>query len=159
MDSAEEKTSSLLDILTYRLSGKVTGPLYVDYKSKSQEIERIWKKEGNAYWMLQDYASTVDALLAVSLFYRHVFGHIQGASSFYTSINRGLDKECAISIGSSTLDNEQQRHMQAAVIRFGKILDKFQIGMWFFEFSETVEFLRNCKELFNTKEYETDDTV
>lgn len=155
----EDKSSSLLDILSFKLSGKVTGPLYVDYRSKRQEIDRIWKKTDNAYSMLQNYESTVEALLAISLFYRHVLGHIQGASSFYTSINRRNDNECAISIGNSILDNEQQRHMQAAVIRFGKILDKYQIGLWFFEFSETVEFLRNCKELFNIKEYEVDDTV
>jgi hypothetical protein len=84
----DNHSSSILDKLSYKLSSQVTGPLYLDYKSKRREIDRIWAKPNNAYGMLQNYETTVDALLAISLFYRHVLGHIQGASSFYTSVNK-----------------------------------------------------------------------
>lgn len=157
----EEISSGFLGKLTYKLSGQVTGPLYIDYNNKRREIERIWAKPDNAYSMLQDYASTVDALLAMSLFYRHMLGHIHGASSFYAFVNRGttIVDECAIKVGNSVIDKDQQGHLQAALIRFDQILRGFQIGTWFFEFSETVEFLRNCKELLSTPEYEIDDTI
>lgn len=52
--------------------------------------------------MLQDYVSTVEALLAISLFYRHVLGHIQGATSFYKSVNanNGNASACSIKVGN-----------------------------------------------------------
>lgn len=45
------------------------------------------------------------------------------------------------------------------VFAFNAIKEKYQLTPSFFEFSETIQFLRNCKELFNTKAYEEDDSV
>ncbi len=111
--------------------------------------------------MLLGYVSTIEALLAISLFYRHVMGHMQGSVSFYSSVNKraGIDKECAIKVGKTVLDSDQQRHLLSAVIKFGQIQDKYQLAPVFFEYSETIQFLRNCKDLFYQKEYEEDDTV
>ena len=111
--------------------------------------------------MLQGYVSTVEALLAISLFYRHIMGHIHGATSFYKSVNANYGKEieCSIKVGNTVLDSQQQRHLLAAVIQFDKIQAKYQIDSMLFEYSETVQFLRNCKELFYRKEYEENDTI
>ena len=67
--------------------------------------------------------------------------------------------ECSIKVGNTVLDSQQQRHLLAAVIQFDKIQDKYQLAPMVFEYSETVQFLRNCKELFYQKEYEEDDTI
>ena len=151
----------IINILTYGLSGNVTRPIYLEYNSRRREMDRIWANPENHYQMLQGYVSTVEALLALSLFYRHVMGHMQGAVSFYISVNKkaGRDNECAIKIGKTTLDNEQQRHLLSAVIKFGQIQDKYQLAPVFFEYSETIQFLRNCRDLFYQMEYEEDDTV
>lgn len=111
--------------------------------------------------MLQDYVSTVEALLAMSLFYRHVMGHMQGAVSFYKSVNNGLENknECPIRIGNTTFDNEQQRKLLSAIITFDRIKNRYQLGPSFFEYSETIQFLRNCKDLFYQKEYEENDPI
>lgn len=71
----------------------------------------------------------------------------------------GRENECAIKIGKTLLDRVQQRHLLSAVITFGNIRDKYQLAPVFFEYSETIQFLRNCKELFYRKEYEEDDTI
>ena len=111
--------------------------------------------------MLQEYTPTVEALLGISLFYRHVMGHMTGATSFYKSVNKNRErgKECAIKVGNTILDGEQQRHLLSAVIAFGQLQDKYQLYPAFFEYSETIQFLRNCKELFYQKEYEEDDSI
>jgi len=156
-----DKELSLINALTYQLPGSITRPLYMEYKSRMEEIERIWKTGNTAYIELREYRSAVDALMAVSLFYRYVFGHIHGASSFYKMVNpiSRQGKECAIKVGNSVIDKEQQGHLQAAVIAFEKIQRKFQLAPAFYEFSETVQFLRNCNELLKAKEYENDDTI
>ena len=111
--------------------------------------------------MLQGYDTTVEALLAISLFYRYILGHIHGATFFYKSVNANnrKDIECSIKVGNTVLDSQQQRCLLAAVIQFDKIQDKYQLGPMLFEYSETVQFLRNCKKLFYQKEYEEDDTI
>lgn len=153
--------SSIINILTYGLPGNVTRPIYLEYNSRRRELERIWANPENHYQMLQRYVSTVEALLAISLFYRHVMGHMQGAVSFYSSVNKkiGRDKECAIKVGKTVLDSDQQRHLLSAIIKFGQIQDKYQLAPVFFEYSETIQFLKNCRDLFYQKEYEEDDSI
>lgn len=152
---------SLINNLTFGLPVNVARPLYQEYSNRRREIDRIWANPENKYKMLQDYVSTVEALLAISLFYRHVLGHIQGATSFYKSINanNGNASACSIKVGNMILDNQQQGHLLAAVIQFSKIQNKYQLSTLFFEYSETAQFLRNCRDLFYQKEYEEDDTI
>ena len=152
------KKSPILNILTTGLPGAVTHPIYLEYNSRKREVNNVLEKYDN-YKVLQHYSSTIDALLSMCLFYRHVMGHMMGAASFYISVNKGREKECPIKIGELLLDKEQQGHLWSAVIKFSQIQDKYQLGPKFFEFSETIQFLRNCKELFELKEYEKDDTV
>ena len=107
----------LINILTYGLPGTVTRPLYLEYNSRRKELDRIWAKGNNRYQILQGHVTTVEALLAISLFRRHVMGFIQGATSFYKLVNQqSLERECAISIGNSILDKKQQNYLLASVI-------------------------------------------
>ena len=151
----------IINILTGRLPGNVTRPIYLEYDSRRREIDRIWANPENHYQMLQSYVSTVEALLAISIFYRHVMGHMQGAVSFYKSVNRnsGMMNECAIKVGEILLDNKQQKHLLSAVIKFNQIQEKYQLDSGFFEYSETIQFMRKCRELFYQEEYEKDDSI
>ena len=144
--------SPIINILTSGLPGNVTRPIYLEYNSRRREIDRIWANSENHYQMLQDCVSTVEALLAISM---------QGAVSFYKYVNKkfGMEKECAIKVGEMLLDSEQQRHLLSAIINFSQIQNKYQLAPAFFEYSETVQFLRNCKDLFYKKEYEEDDSI
>lgn len=156
-----QQQTQIINILTYGLPGDVTRPIYLEYNSRRRELDRIWDNPENNYNMLQGAVSTIEALLAISLFYRHVMGHMLGATSFYKCVNKGYrrENERAIKIGRTVLDSEQQRHLLAAVISFGKIQEKYQLSPDFFEYSETVQFLRNCKDLFYQKEDEEDDSI
>lgn len=93
---------SLINNLTFGLPVNVARPLYQEYSNRRREIDRIWATPENKYKMLQDYVSTVEALLAISLFYRQVLGHIQGATSFYKSVNanNGNASACSIKVGN-----------------------------------------------------------
>ena len=151
----------IINILTSRLPGNVTRPIYLEYNSRRRELDRIWANPENHYQMLQDYVSTVEALLAISIFYRHVMGHMQGAVSFYKSVNRnsGMNNECAIKVGGMVLDGQQQKRLSSAVIKFNQIQEKYQLDSAFFEYSETIQFMKNCKDLFYKKEYEEDNSI
>ena len=151
----------IINILTYKLPVDITRPIHLEYNSRRTEIDRIWANHKYNYQMLQDYTSTVEALLAISIFYRHVMGHIQGAVSFYKSVNRnsGMNNECAIKVGRMGLDGQQQKRLTSAVIKFNQIQEKYQLDSAFFEYSETIQFMRNCKDLFYKKEYEEANSI
>ncbi len=117
---------ALINILTYGLPGNVTRPIYLEYNSRRREIDRIWANPDNHYEMLHEFLPTVEALLAISLFYRHVMGYMHGATSFYKSVNQklGQEGENAIKVGKTVLDGEQQRYLLSALITFGRIQKK-----------------------------------
>lgn len=134
----------LINILTCGLPCTVTRPLYLEYNSRRKELDRIWAKGNNRYQILQGHVTTVEALLAISFFRRHVMGFMQGATSFYKLVNQqSLERECSISIGNSILDKKQQNYLLASVIRFNQIQEKYQLSPAFFEYSETIQFLGN----------------
>ena len=70
-----------------------------------------------------------------------------------------MRNECAIKVGEMVLDNKQQKHLLSAVIKFNQIQEKYQLDSAFFEYSETIQFMRNCKDLFYKKEYEEDNSI
>ena len=148
----------LIKILCRKLPGSITRPLYQDYEKRWAEINNIWNQEGNNYQVLREYETTVQSLLAASLFYRFVLAHMEGTAGFYNAINKNREKECVIKIGDSVIDKKQYNNLLGATIAFDKIRDMFQINDSFFEFSENVQFLRNCMDLYNRPEYEEDDT-
>ena len=116
----------------------------LEYNSRRKELDRIWAKGNNRYQILQGHVTTVEALLAISFFRRHVMGFKQGATSFYKLVNQqSLERECSISIGNSILDKKQQNYLLASVIRFNQIQEKYQLSPAFFEYSETIQFLGN----------------
>lgn len=156
-----QQAPSIINILTSGLPGNVTRPIYMEYDSRRRELDRIWSNPENNYKMLQDYVPTVEALLALSLFYRHVMGHMLGATSFYRCVNKEYDRENerVIKIGKTILDSKQQRHLMSAVISFSTIREKYQLAPVFFEYSETIQFLRNCRDLFYQKGYEEDNSI
>lgn len=153
----------MINILCYKLPAAVSQPMHQEYEKKWAEIERIIAKPGNNYEVLVGYESTVQCLLALSLFYRNVFGYIQSASEFYVAINKdnGKEIEHTVRIGDSVFNKEEQNKILGATITFDRILRRFQIPSSFFEFSETLQFVRNCRSLFLTPEYEyeEDDTI
>ncbi len=153
--------SSLINILCYGLPGGICHPMCNEFDARKAQIKQIWSKQYQKYMVLKEYESTIDALLAMSLFYRYVMGHIDGATSFYKSVNKlnGSNGECSIKIGSEILDKSQQNHMLASVITFSKIMKKYQLSSNFFKFKETIDFLKNCLNLYKTPEYETDDSI
>ncbi len=155
------KQPPIINLLTYRLPGNITRPIYLEYNTRRRELDRIWAKHDNNYQVLQNHMSTIEALLAISIFYRHVMGHMQGAVSFYKTIKQksGMGDMSAIKVGDAVFDSEQQRYLLSAVINFNKIQNKYQLAPIFFEYSETIQFLRNCKDLFYTNEYEEDDSI
>lgn len=154
------KKNSLINIFCYGLPGVVTRPICREYDFRWNEIERIWNNPRyDRYLLLKPYAETVENLLALSLFYRYVMGNITGGNMLFIRLNHNSEEERPIAIGSYILDKKESNRILAVSIELGNMRKRFQLDDYFFEFTETIDFLRNCIKLYNTPEYETDDTI
>lgn len=153
------QTSSIINIFTYRLPRALAQPIYNEYEYRIREIQKIWSKGYPKYLVLQNHKQTIESLLAISLFYKYIIGNLCGAAGFYQRINVNGGSEHPIKIGAYILDKKEYNKILAIQISFNKLQEKYQLSSSFFEFSETIEFLKNCIDLYNTTEYETNDTI
>lgn len=149
--------NSLLNIFCFELPGYLTKPMYQEFDSRKTQIENIWAKGYQEYMPLREYEHVVDMLLALCIFYRYVLGNMIGASNFYDYLNHiDKEKDCGIRCGKFKLDHEQYNKLLSIAISFNKIREKYQLTDRFFEFQDTLGFLRNCKDLLNAQEYNTE---
>lgn len=144
--------NSLINIFMSKLPASITKPICREYDWRKTEIQQVWNRGYERYQVLEPFESTIDALLALSIFYRHIVVNLDGASDFYVKINRGLDKKMPIQIGKFEFNEKERRRLLAVHIQFGKIIDRYQIKPQFFEYADTLDFLRNCLVLYNTPE-------
>ena len=154
------RKNSLMNILCFGLPAEITQPACKEYDWRWAEIQRIWSNPENNYSLLQPYETTVENLLATSLFMKYVLGGLYGADDFFVRLNKqNQSGECPVKIGSYVLDLKARNHLLAIKISFDKLIHKYQLTSEFFTYSETIEFLRNCIDLFRTQEREIDDTI
>jgi hypothetical protein len=150
----------LINILCANLPGDVSRSVYNEYESRWDEVERIWTSYPDGFVHLKQYKTTVMHLLAMSTFYRRVLSGFDGARDFYKTISKADYNQKAgraILIGKYKLDEEQYRKLQAVQISFCKLKEKFGIPDTFFEYFETIDFLRHCMLLNNFDTTQDDD--
>lgn len=142
--------AELINVLCYKLPGDVSRAVYNEYNSRWDEVNHILEYSQNHFQLLEPYQSTVKSLLAMSTFYRRVLSGMNGACDFYKTVNKGVEKaeQHTISIGSYNLDKSEYNKLLAVQITFNELLERFGIGRYFFEYTETEEFLAKCKDLY-----------
>lgn len=153
--------SELINILCYKLSGDVSRAVHNEYENRWREIKHIWDYPRNRFKVLEDYSKTVQHLLAMSTFYRRVLSGIDGACDFYKTISKNAsgNREHSITIGKYRLNKEEYNKMLAIKITFRELRKKFCIDDCFFEYTETEEFLTNCKNLYFIHHNKPDEDI
>lgn len=141
--------SKLINILCYKLAGDVSRAVHSEYENRWNEIKNIWKFPNNRFKILEKYSKTVQNLLAMSTFYRRVLSGMDGACDFYKTITKDVsgDNERTIAIGRYQFNKNEYNKLLAIRISFRKFHEKYGISKAFMEYTDTYEFLKNCKEL------------
>lgn len=152
---------SILNILCRKLPGFLTQPMFNEYENRRSQIAEIYQRGYKTYIPLKEYAHVIDSLLALCIFYRYVIGNMTGASGFFSFLNKqnGRKKDCEIRCGDFRLNREQYNKILSVSFEFELIREKYQLGDWFFEFSDVPGFLQNCKKLLDMPEYMTDNNL
>ena len=155
MDTRDEKSgTSLIRILCFHLPHEVSQPMFKEYNDRWAEILSIWDSKKECYISLSEHQSAIRTLLAMSTFYRRVIGCLGGALDFYRRISyEGHErKERAVKIGGFILDQEKNNQLWKITRNFSNIKQKYNIPDVFFEYEDTLEFLRNCLQLYQIED-------
>ena len=138
--------NTLMNIFCYGLPGVITRPICREYDTRWEEIRRIWSNpKYERYMFLKSYTETIENLLALCLFYRYVMGNITGGNNLFIRLNHNSEEERSIAIGSFLLDKKESNRILALSIELGKMRRRYQLDDYFFEFTKTIDFLRNCR--------------
>lgn len=142
--------NELINILCYKLPGDLSRAVHKEYENRWNEIQRILVYPKTRFKVLENYPKTLQCLLAMSTFYRRVLSGMEGASDFYKTVNKDVsNNRCRpIAIGKYRLDKEEYNKLLAIHISFQKMREKFGINEQLFEYTETEEFLTNCKDYY-----------
>lgn len=142
--------SELINIFCHKLPGDISRAVHNEYTNRWDEIKRIWEFPQNRYGILKRHSSTIQHLLAMSIFYRRLLCGLDGACDFYNAVKRSSrnSEHNVIIIGKYKLDSREYKKLQSIRISFQKLKEKYDIDDYFFDYVETYEFLNNCKDFY-----------
>lgn len=132
--------TSIIKILTYKLPFEIANQIYNEFQSRYKDSIFLIDKY-KTYKPLQDNIKTVELFLSLSVFHRRIISNFDGAVKFYETITR-KSKSDTISIGNYNLTFEEKNKINAVIINYHKLLEKFSIHPNVMEYNETRDFLK-----------------
>ena len=141
--------SELINVLCYKLSGEVSRAVYNECNNRWSEIKHIWEYSQSRYKVLEAHQPTIKLLLVMSTFYRRVLTGLDGACDFYKTVTNNQKSGYSIVVGNYKLDKDEYKRLLAIRISFRKLREKYGIKETFFDYTETEEFLTNCKNILH----------
>ena len=85
----------------------------------------------------------------MSTFYRRVLTGLDGACDFYKTVTNNQNSGYSIVVGNYKFDKDEYNRLLAIHISFRKLREKYGIEEPFFDYTETEEFLTNCKNILH----------
>lgn len=135
-----EKTSPIINILTYKLDFKLTNQIYKEYQTRLKEAK--YKIENfRTYKILEKDMQTVELLLALSIFHKRVIANLEAATKFYSKINN-LSGADTIKMGTYALNGLEKNKILGVIISYNKLIEKFSVPPTIMDYNETSDFLK-----------------
>ena len=108
------------------------------------------------YKPLNQHLKAIEIILAMSIFYKRIITNLDSAVKFHGNVMAKSQADI-VSIGSYELDTKEKNRIQAILINFQKIMEKYRIPHVFFDYYETKEFLRYIKDYLTAISPESTD--
>lgn len=136
---------NLIDFLISGFPFDIRNKLLNEFQTRKNEAEYLISKY-STYKGLRRYKTTVELLLALSIFHKRVISNLDAAVKFYGTVTTRSQAD-TISIGAYKLNFEEKNHILAVVMAYHKLLEKFSVPDSCMNYMETKEFLRNLNAL------------
>lgn len=138
-------SSPIINILTYKLPYELSNKIYNEYQSRKREVEYILEKY-EAFFLLKEDEEIIELLLALSVFYKRIISNLDAATKFYGKVTSNSDAS-AVQIGNYKLTQSETNKLYSVIISYNQLLEKYSIPNSLMEYNETIELLKNIKQL------------
>jgi hypothetical protein len=140
---------ALIRYLTYRLPYNIANQLFKEYEDRMKEID--WLLENSRQFIdLRENKSTIELLLAISIFHKRIISNLDSASKFYSLVTKNSEAE-SVRIGRYDLTGLERNKLLATILNFNQIMSEYNIPLSFTNYYATREFLTNVKRLKNAE--------
>lgn len=139
---------SIIGYFTKGLSGDIAVAVYQEYHARVEKINLMLNSE--EYSSLVSNRNTIYLLLAASVFHKRVISNLDAAGKFFRKVVSNSEAE-TIKIGNYIMTGEERNRILAAVIEFNKLLERYNIPYWFFQYYSNEEFLNQVIRLKNAE--------
>lgn len=137
------KMSAIINILTAKLNYETSNLIYNEYQDRLKEVNYLLDNY-DYYEDLKERRKVIETLLALSIFYKRIIANFDGFLAFTKTLHRSQINK--ILIGSKEYSKKETARLYFISRDFLDIMLKFNISYLIFDYNETKEFLRNCKE-------------
>lgn len=134
----------IINIFCYKLPYDISNKIYNEFDSRFRDAKYMIDNY-DYYKPLKQHLKAIEIILAMSIFYKRIITNLDSAVKFHGNVMTKSHAEI-ISIGSYELDTKEKNRIQAILINFQKIIEKYRIPQNIFDYYETKEFLRHIKE-------------
>lgn len=134
----------MIEIFTRNTPPKLSQQLLYEYNNRLNDVNHFLSGPYDFYNPLRQDKETIKMLLALSIFYKRVLTNFESATKFSGRIIFNSEAE-SIQLGTYNLDSKQIFRLRKTIIEFNNIKEKYSIPDRVFEYTETLEFLRNVR--------------
>jgi hypothetical protein len=120
--------------------------LFTEYRSRKREIDYLVSHNSTYYKRYIDNFDTVYLILAMSIYYKRVIAQLDAVSTFQNSL-RERWKIGVTRIGNTLITSEDEMSLRNICSDFQRIMTRFNLPIWLFDWSDSVHFLRNIVTL------------
>ena len=134
----------MITLFTKHLPYKLGQQLKIEYDIRANEIIFLTSDKIEQYHYLQKNLKTINLLLALSIFYKRVVCNFESANKFTSRvvINSNAD---SIKLGSYDFTSKEIFGLRRTILEFDKLLEKYSISPYLFDYTDTIIFLRKIK--------------
>lgn len=145
----------IINIFCHNLPYDISNKIYNEFETRFRDAKYMIDNY-DFYKPLNQHLKAIEIILAMSIFYKRIITNLDSAVKFHGNV---LTKSQAdiVSIGSYELDTKEKNRIQAILINFQKIMEKYRIPRVFFDYYETKEFLRYIKDYLSAISHEGND--
>lgn len=135
----------IINIICHKLPYKIANAVFHEFEDRNREVKRIL--EYPLYNHLKDVTSTIEMLLAITIFYKRVLSNIDGVEKFYNRVT-SISNTNVVAIGEYKLTKDENDRINAMTISFFKVCSRYNVHQNLFDYTETLEFVRKIRDYY-----------
>ena len=145
------KETPIINIFTHGLPYDLTHQIYNEFQDRLREVNYIFDNSKKYNSFKKSY-TTVEFLLALSIFHKRVIANLDAAVKFHGTV-LAYSQSDTIKIGTYELTTVEKNKILGLLINYKQIMEKFNLPETLWDYTLTKEFLTNLLNIKSNLDY------